>query len=179
MPVLAVNNVELLCDVSNGLIRPLVPASFRQAVFQSIHQLAHPGMPATRRMINTRFVWRGMVADIASWCQDCQGCARGKILMHLKSPVKEIPVPAARFSHVHVDIVGLLPTSADRHTHLLKIINRTTRWPEVVPLRSTSGWIARFGVPAKVTTDRGTQFTSAVWSCLCCTLNIQHITTSA
>jgi hypothetical protein len=25
----AVNNVELLCDVSNDLIRPLVPGSFR------------------------------------------------------------------------------------------------------------------------------------------------------
>jgi RNase H-like domain found in reverse transcriptase/Integrase core domain/Integrase zinc binding domain len=179
----AVDNVELLCDVSNGLIRPLVPADFRQAVFQSIHQLAHPGTRATRRMISTRFVWRGMAADIASWC------ARGKILTHVKSPVKEIPVPAARFSHVHVDIVSPLPTSPDGHSHLLTIIDRTTRWPEVVPLRSisavecadafTSGWIARFGVPATVTTDRGTQFTSAVWSCLCRTLNIQHITTSA
>jgi Integrase zinc binding domain/Integrase core domain len=185
----SVNNVELLCDISNGLIRPLVPADFRQAVFQSIHQLAHPGTRATRRMISTRFVWRGMAADIASWCRDCQGCAHGKILTHVKSPVKEIPVPAARFSHVHVDIVGPLPTSPEGHSHLLTIINRTTRWPEVVPLRSisavecadafTSGWIARFGVPATVTTDRSTQFTNAVWSCLCCTLNIQHVTTSA
>jgi hypothetical protein len=39
----AVNNVELFCDTSNGLIRPLVPAEFRQAVYKSIHQLAHPG----------------------------------------------------------------------------------------------------------------------------------------
>jgi RNase H-like domain found in reverse transcriptase/Reverse transcriptase (RNA-dependent DNA polymerase)/Integrase zinc binding domain/Integrase core domain len=184
-----VNNVELLCDVSNGLIRPLVPNSFRQAVFQSVHQLAHPGTRATRRMVSTRFVWRGMAADIAAWCRDCQGCARGKILTHVKSPVQKIPVPAARFSHVHVDIVGPLPTSAEGHTHLLTMIDRTTRWPEVVPLRSisaaecadafTSGWIARFGVPATVTTDRGTQFTSAVWSCLCRTLNINHVTTSA
>jgi IS30 family transposase len=136
-----------------------------------------------------RFVWRGMAADIAAWCRECQGCARRKILTHVKSPVKEIPVPAARFSHVHVDIVGQLPTSPEGHSHLLTIIDRTTRWPEVVPLRSISavecaddfpsGWIARFGVPATVTTDRGTQFTSAVWSCLCRTLHIQHITTSA
>jgi hypothetical protein len=40
-------------------------------------------------------------------------------------------------------------------------------------------WVARFGVPATITTDRGTQFTSAVWSCLCRTLQIKHITTSA
>ena len=60
---------------------------------------------------------------------------------------------------------------------------------EVVPLSSTtasacadalvSGWISRFGVPAAITTDRGVQFTSAVWDVLCKRLGIQHITTTA
>jgi transposase InsO family protein len=68
------------------------------------------------------------------------------------------------------------------------MIDRTTRWPEVVPLHSitatecadafTAAWVARFGVPAVVTTDRGTQFTSGVWACLCRTLGMKHILTS-
>jgi hypothetical protein len=40
-------------------------------------------------------------------------------------------------------------------------------------------WVARYGVPAVVTTDRGRQFTSAVWAALCQRLNIDHITTTA
>jgi transposase InsO family protein len=146
-------------------------------------------MRATRKLISARFVWRGMAADIAAWCKDCQACARGKELQHFKSPVQEIAIPAASFVHVHIDIVGPFPTSAEGFTYMLTMIDRTTRWPEVVLLRSitasecadafTSGWVARFGVPAAVTTDRGTQFSSAVWACLCKTLKIKHIMTSA
>ena len=39
--------------------------------------------------------------------------------------------------------------------------------------------MARFGVPHTVTTDRGTQFTGAIWRCMCNTLKIKHITTTS
>ena len=42
-----------------------------------------------------------------------------------------------------------------------------------------AGWVSRFGVQAVITSDRGTQFTSAVWEVLCKRLHIQHITTTA
>ena len=42
-----------------------------------------------------------------------------------------------------------------------------------------AGWVSRFGVPASITTDRGVQFTSAVWTILCQRLGIQHCTTTA
>jgi hypothetical protein len=63
-----------------------------------------------------------------------------------------------------------------------------TAW-EAVPLASITAekcadafveqWVARYGVPRVVTTDRGTQFTSATWASLARTLGFQHITTSA
>ena len=69
------------------------------------------------------------------------------------------------------------------------MIDRSTRWVEVVPLTSTTatafadalvaGWISRFGVPVAITTDRGAQLTSAVWQVLCKKLGIIHITTTA
>ncbi len=34
-------------------------------------------------------------------------------------------------------------------------------------------WVSRFGVPATITSDRGAQFTSALWLGLCSLLNIQ------
>ena len=66
--------------------------------------------------------------------------------------------------------------------------DRTTRWPEVVPLTAMDAhlvadtfvdtWVARFGVPSTVTTDRGMQFKSSTWNCFCKTLGIQHLTTT-
>jgi len=69
------------------------------------------------------------------------------------------------------------------------MVDRTTRWPEVHLLKSTTAqcvadafvatWVSRYGVPEKVTTDRGPQFLSGVWACLCRTLGIQHKMTTA
>ena len=40
-------------------------------------------------------------------------------------------------------------------------------------------WVACFGVPARITTDRGTQFTSGTWEDWCQKQGVQHITTTA
>jgi hypothetical protein len=39
--------------------------------------------------------------------------------------------------------------------------------------------VASFAVPGTVTTDRGTQFTSALWSSTCTSLGIKHVLTTA
>ena len=51
-----VGQQQLLCDVSSGRRRPLVPLSWRRKVFQAVHTLAHPGIRASRRLISSRFV---------------------------------------------------------------------------------------------------------------------------
>ena len=60
------DEVKLLCDVSTGRVRPLIPISDRQAVSESLHSIAHPGTRATRRLISSRVVWRGMASDLAA-----------------------------------------------------------------------------------------------------------------
>jgi len=177
---------RLLCMDSTGSLRPLVPAQLRKAIFDSVHSLAHAGTRATSRMISTHYAWPGCAADTVRWVKDCQHCARGKPGVIQKVEVVAIPVPAACFSHVHVDLVGLLPHSAKGHSYLLTMVDRATRWPEVVPLASITAeevadafvdtWVSRYGVPATVTIDKGTQFTSSTWACLCSSLGMRHIT---
>jgi len=182
-------SLTLLCDASTGALRPVVPVSLRRTVFNSVHALAHAGARATRRMVTARFVWRRCAADITAWCRDCQSCCRGKVTQQEHTTVEPIPIPDKKFSHVHLDLVGPLPPSKRGHTYLLTIIDRTTRWPEVCPLSSITAqecadafvdsWVSRFGVPAVLTTDRGTQFTGATWKSLCSSLGIKHVTTTA
>ena len=162
------------CDTSTGVIRPLVPLQQRRRVFNALHGLVHPGTCASLRLITSCFTWEFCSADITAWCRECQACSRGKVTTQETTAVEPIPLPATSFQHVHVNIVGPLPTSAEGHTHLLTIIDRRTRWPEGIPLLNiraqtvadtfASSWVARYCVPQKITSNRGTQFTSAMWA---------------
>ncbi len=55
-----------------------------------------------------------------------------------KNAVKAIPVPAARFWQVHVDLVGPLPEAATGEAYLLTVFDWCNRWPEAVLLRGIS-----------------------------------------
>jgi hypothetical protein len=184
-----VQGVQLLCDVSRGVPRPVVPLQDRQGVFQMLHGLTHPGIRAMCRLVSARFVWHRLARDVGAWCRDCQTCQRGKVTKQPAAPLQAFPPAPRRLSHVHVDLVGPLPSSAEGYVYLLTVINRATRWVEAVPLRNMEAdtvaeqlvtcWVARFGVPATITSDRGPQFTSATWSALCRQLGTRHILTTA
>ncbi len=131
---ISMQGVPILVTISSGVFRPLVPTAFRWPIFEAIHGLAHPGIRASRRLIASRFVWPGLASQVAAWCRDCQHCQRAKATATPASPPLHIANPSQRFSHLHLDLVGPLPTSAGGHTHLLTVIDRSTRWAEAIPL---------------------------------------------
>ena len=100
----------------------------------------------------------------------------------MASPLQSFPVPSSRFQHLHVDIVGPLPPSRGC-SYLFTVIDWFTHWPEAIPMADCtaetcaqaflSGWIARFGVPASITSDRGCQFISELWNDLLHLLGIK------
>ncbi|CAH8848022.1 unnamed protein product [Trichobilharzia szidati] len=159
----------ILCDLSTGTPRPIVPPSLRRTVFDSLHNLSHPGIRATDKLVSARFVWPGINRDVRIWARACVPCQRGKVHKHNITPVGSFSTPDARFSHVHLDIVGPLPPS-NGHCYLLTCVDRFTRWPEAIPIADTTAeticrvfmerWVAQFGCPSTVTTDRGQQFES-------------------
>ena len=110
-----------------------------------------------------------MNIDIAKWCRSCNGC---NVSRHNTPVFGMFTEPTKRFDHVHIDIVGPLPY-ANGFRYLLTCVDRSTRWPEAIPIVDIraetvadaffSGWIARYGTPATITTDRGAQFESKVW----------------
>lgn len=184
----SVSDGQLLCDVSAATPRPLVPLSWQSKVFSAVHELAHPGTKASSRLISAKFVWHGLARDVARWCKQCVACQRSKIVRHASRPLVTIPVPELPFSSINVDLVGPLPVS-EGFRYLFTVVDRATRWPEAFPVKDMSasscaaafvqGWVARFGVPAVVTSDRGAQFCSAFWSKFCNILGIEHSRTTA
>jgi hypothetical protein len=132
-----VGDLDLWGDAATGTFRPLVPATLRRQVFDHLHGAAHPGMRASRRLIAARYVWPNLAKEVTAWARECLHCQRAKVHRHVQVPAQHIPVPTRRFSHIHVDLVGPLPASKGC-THLFTIIDRTTRWPEAIPLSGTT-----------------------------------------
>jgi cleavage and polyadenylation specificity factor subunit 1 len=185
---LGTTGTTLLCDIATGKPRPIVPRTWRRKIFDVFHGLSHPAIRTTKKLIASRFVWHGLQKEVAEWAKTCIQCQRAKIQHHIKAPLSSFDAPAQRFDHIHVDIVGPLPTS-NGFTHLLTIVDRFTRWPEAIPLKETDttscaralllNWISRYGLPLHITSDRGPQFTSSLWSSLAELLGIKlHHTTA-
>ncbi|VDK42546.1 unnamed protein product [Dibothriocephalus latus] len=129
-----------------------------------------------------------MNANIVLWTRQCLACRRNKVQRHTISPPSTVAVPDVSFHHVHLDLVGPLPQSRG-FTHMLIAVDRFTRWPIAFPTSNTSAdnivmvlltpWIANFGVPATITADRGSQFTSALFDKFTRLLGCAHIPTTA
>ena len=153
-------NLQLWADSSKNPPCILVPTSLQRATFDHFHNFAHMGSKATTKTIKASHFWPNMGKDITNWCKECLVCHKNKVLKHTKSPTQQIPIPTSRFSHIHVDLVGPLPRCSGKNV-LFTIIDRTTGWPEAIPLESTNAkhcteifiqnWISRFGVPQTIT----------------------------
>jgi hypothetical protein len=180
---------KLLVDASSGVLQPLVPAPYRRAIFEAVNNVAHLGIRASRQLISSCFVWPRLAADVAQWCKNCTQCHKAKPANKPAATVQPLPVLQARFSEVHTDIVGPLPATSEGFQYFLTVIDRSTRWAEAMPLKTVgaadcaaafvAGWVSRFGVPAAMVSDRGMQFTSALWVAVMQRLGVKHKMTTA
>jgi hypothetical protein len=70
-----------------------------------------------------------------------------------------------RFSHLRVDILGLLPTSSQGYNYISTVTDWSTWWVKAIPIEKeeasscadalVAAWISKFGVPETITVDNG------------------------
>jgi len=187
---------KLLCDTSLPYPRPFVPIENRLQIFQSLHNLSHPGINSTLKLIKSRYFWPNIDKNIRDWCRECCQCQQAKVHRHTKTEKSSFNLPSSRLETVHIDIVGPLPhvkrqgeTYVAPYRYLLTCIDRATRWTEAAPLCDISAatianaflntWISRFGVPLHVITDRGSQFESELFTELASLVGFHRLRTTA
>ncbi|BHF72302.1 hypothetical protein SprV_0401536600 [Sparganum proliferum] len=123
--------ISLMVDASTVASSLCIP-SMSQTISQTLHGLSHPGIQASQKLLADSFVWLRMNKDVEALARSCLSCQRNKVRRHSKFPPGIVTSPDARFSHVHLDVVGPLPPSND-YTHLLTCVDRYTCLAEAIP----------------------------------------------
>ena len=150
----------------------------------AVRDAGHFGYKRTLAKLRQRYVWPNMTSDVKGVMQTCIQCWRQG-----KGGPRHIPgnvLPKGWSGEVvAMDLFGPLPTTARGNTIILVIIDRFTRWAELIPLRRSTAenlvaclrdiWLPQLGAPGVLLSDNGPQFASEVLRLFCNNVGIRKI----
>src|SRR5258708_2697992 len=108
---------------------------------------------------------------VKDYVASCATCARTKSVRHKPyGKLKQLPIPSRPWSSISMDFIEQLPASEGFST-ILVVVNRITKQAIFIPSHDTVNapqvaWLflthvfSKHGVPAHITSDRGSEFVS-------------------
>ena len=81
---------QIFCDVSTPFPRPFVPVNSRKVIFETFHNISHPGTNASLKLIKVRYFWSNMDKNIRNWTRECLSCQESKICDTLNPVFKNL-----------------------------------------------------------------------------------------
>ncbi|XP_077961190.1 uncharacterized protein LOC144410185 [Gasterosteus aculeatus] len=138
----------------------------------------HPGVARTMAFLRRRFWWPTMADDTKGYVAACQVCAQNKVSNRPSVGfLRPLPIPRRPWSHLALDFVTGLPPS-EGNTVVLTVVDRFSKYAHFVPLpklpsaKETASILVKevfriHGLPCDLVSDRGPQFSSAVWRAFC------------
>ena len=163
-------NIRDELTVDDGIVlwgaRMIIPASLRKEVLQQLHA-SHQGQERTLRRARQIVYWPNISNDIRNIVRSCKACAE-----HLPSlqaePLQQEVQPSRPFESVSGDLFHVAGKT------FLLLVDRFSGWPIVADCgrSSTMAVVVRLmkdaftdkGVPTKLVTDGGLQFSSREFS---------------
>ncbi|KAL5488848.1 hypothetical protein EMCRGX_G017861 [Ephydatia muelleri] len=157
----------------------IVPKALRQDMLQKIHA-GHMGITKCTQRAKEVIFWPGMSQEIANIVQKCQTCREFQA-SNAKEPMFQEQVPHGPWEMIASDLFHF--NGAD----YLLIVDYYSKFIEVSRLSDTlsktiithtKSIFARHGIPQKVRTDNGPQFSSREYKLFAEKWGFDHITTS-
>ncbi|WVZ97374.1 hypothetical protein U9M48_042916 [Paspalum notatum var. saurae] len=152
--------------------------SIRKLILSEAHDTAYSIHPDSTKMyydLKKRFWWYGMKRAVAEYVAICDTCQRVKAEHQrpagLLQPLK---VPERKWEEITMDFIVGLPRTQKGYNSIWVVVDRLTKIAHFIPVNTTySGaklaelYISRIvclhGVPKRIISDRGSQFTSRFW----------------
>src|SRR5438132_1547256 len=153
----------------------------RKLILDEAHTSAysiHPGATKMYQDLKTRYWWNGMKRDIAEYIARCDTCQRVKA-EHQKPAglLQPLPIPVWKRDEITIDFIVGLPRTQKGNDSIWVIVDRLTKVAHFIPVKTTyrgdkyaqlyvDHILRLHGVPHRIVSDRGPQFTSRFWKSL-------------
>ena len=167
-----------------------VPHKEREIIAKVHNAIAgHAGVERTfDRLVQQGHHWPYMREHVKYYIKNCSFCQK---MSYLKTPIHTTPFTTAAYAPMqrqNWDSIGPLTLTTGETCHILVAIDCHSRWVELwlipdvematvrLPMLQHFG---RYGNPAQILTDNGTQFINGTVTELLQMINLQHITVLA
>jgi len=153
----------------------------RRLILDEAHTSAysiHPGSTKMYQDLKTKYWWNGMKRDIAEYIARCDTCQRVKA-EHQKPAglLQPLPIPVWKWDEISMDFIVGLPRTQKGNDSIWVIVDRLTKVAHFIPVKTTyrgdkyaqlyvDHILRLHGVPRRIVSDRGPQFTSRFWKSL-------------
>jgi len=187
-------DTDMQWKVSAGALtfegRIYVAEALRNKVISLFHnnpESGHSGALRTAELVSRDLYWLALDTTVRKDVAGCTVCHRIIAPRHVRYEANiPLPPPYHPWHRVTMDYVTNLPESTKSgYTSILAIVDQLTKMAIYLPCRKEiespelacmffEHVICKHGVPNNFITDGGTQFTSRLWTRVCCLMSIDH-----
>nr|ABA97604.1 retrotransposon protein, putative, Ty3-gypsy subclass [Oryza sativa Japonica Group] len=175
-----IHETELYKKSPSGILQRCVSLEEGRQLLKDIHSGICGNHAAARTIVGKAyrqgFFWPTAVSDVDKIVRTCEGCQFFARQTHL--PAQELQtIPLSwPFAVWGLDMVGPFKKAVSGYTHLFVAIDKFSKWIEAKPVITITAdkardffinIVYRFGVPNRIITDNGTQFTGGVFKDFC------------
>ena len=171
----------------------VLPASMHTAALRALHDSpisGHYGFDTTLFRAALRFWWPTIKSDVRNWCNSCLVCQQFKVPHRGPSaPVGDPLVNAEELAAttLFIDLTGPYNTSEAGNNFVCHMVDAATRFSVKVAILDKSApvvasaflnsWVAVFGVPQRLHSDQGEEFTNQLLAHMLAVLGVRKTKT--
>nr|ABA97826.1 retrotransposon protein, putative, Ty3-gypsy subclass [Oryza sativa Japonica Group] len=161
---------ERLCVPDDKELKDLILTEAHQTQY-SIHR----GSTKMYQDLKENFWWASMRREIAEFVALCDVCQRVKAEHQRPAGLLQpLQIPEWKWEEIGIDFITGLPRTSSGHDSIWVVVDRLTKVAHFIPVHTTytgkrlaelylSRIMCLHGVPKKIVSDRGSQFTSKFW----------------
>ena len=177
----------------DALVVPDIP-ELKRSILKELHDAnysGHVGYQRTIHHVQRMYWWPSMYSEIKEYVKGCLICQQDKSsLTNPPGKLQPLPIPEGAWDYVTADRIVGLPKTKKGYTAILVVVDRLTKMTHFGPCKDTSTarelaqlfvdmvW-KHHGLPLRLTTDRGPEFTNKFIAAMCEIVGTMHCKSTA